>query len=133
MDLLEIKPRHLSVDLIHPGTGKKLGVTIVVASAFSDEVQREHFRLRDEAVRTNFFELTAAERDKQSVRALAAQVVGWAWGDGEDGTPATLAGDGNPPLTEENKLRLLSVPHLRVQVEGKIRSEADFFVGPETV
>lgn len=128
MDILALKPRTIDVELCHPATGEPLGVVLTCASAFSDEVASEMFRIRDAALATNFFEMSSAEKDEQAKRMLAAQIVGWRWEKG-----ATLGGVETPPCSVENRLKLLSNRVMRAQVDAKIAADTAFFGGPESV
>lgn len=128
MDLLSIKPRTLDIELRHPATAAPLGVTVTCASSFSDEVMSEMHRIRDDAVRANFFEMTSAEKAREGMKMIAAQIVGWQWRDG-----ASLGDDTSPALTRDNKMRLLSNPYFHAQISAGISRDADFFDGPESV
>lgn len=121
MDLLTLKPNTITVTLKHPGTGLPLGVYVECVSLECDQVKAVERQLKNAALRSGRNGMTAEKLDENTSAILSAAIVGWMW------TDATLDGDANPPLTTENKRKLLSIPTIAKQIDTALGDEAAFF------
>lgn len=122
MDILALKPNTITVELRHPGTGLPLGVSVECTSLEGEAVKAVERQIKNAALRSGRNAITAEKMDDNTVAILSAAIVGWTWT-----APATLNGDANPPLTTENKRKLLSVPSVSKQIDAALGDEAAFF------
>lgn len=121
MDILSVVPRPVEVTLRHPGTKAPIGVLVECVSLDDDRCKSV-----DRAYREKFARLTVAptfeQIDERNKAMLAAAITGWVWDDG-----LKLGDLANPPLTAENKAKLLTLPWVAKQIDAALGDEAAFF------
>lgn len=142
MNLLDLKPNTVTVELKHPGTGAPLGVRVDVQSMQSDAVKAVERTLKNKALKAGRNNVTAEKIDDNTVLILAAAVVSWEFYtpvltpetevNGKK-IPAVLGdvpdidGDIKPPCSQINKVKLMSVPPLAKQVDDVLGDDTLFF------
>lgn len=122
MDILDIRPSTLTVDIKHPATGASIGLIVECVSMESDQVKAVERSLKNRALKSGWNLMTAEDIEKNAAMILSAAIVGWAWGDG-----LTLGGMSNPAPTAENKRKLLAVGWIAKQIDKALGDEAAFF------
>jgi len=110
----------VAIEIVHPGTGEPLGVTITVAGPDSDQAKkadRAMINRRLKAQKTKM--LTAEELQAEALRKLAACVLSWE-GMVSDGKPLEC-------ITENAVLAFERAPWLAEQVAEAAGNRAAFF------
>lgn len=122
MDILSIQPATATLDIIHPATGKPIGLTLTLTSTYGDQVRAADHETRNAILRGTV--TPSAEANDDALRTkLAAAIVGWEWSNG-----LSLDGDEKPDPTTENKVKLLKrVPWISQRVQAKLADETAFF------
>lgn len=145
MNLLDLKPNTVTVELKHPGTGLPLGVRVDVQSMQSDAVKAVERTLKNKALKSGRNNVTAEKIDDNTVLILAAAVVSWEFyipvlvpetvdGQGKKvqavlGEVPNIDGDVKPPCSQANKVKLMAVPPLAKQVDDILGDDTLFFAG----
>lgn len=83
LDISQIVPKERTVELTHPGTGEKLGITLNLMSADDPRLKRTQRALMDqrsERQRRNKI-MTAEEMEAGMIKLLAQTITGWNWGE----------------------------------------------------
>ncbi|GLI23490.1 hypothetical protein GGQ86_002972 [Xanthobacter flavus] len=122
MDILAIQPNTITVEITHPKTGAPIGLSVECVSLESDAVKAVERQIKNAALKSGRNAMTAEKMEKNTVALLAASIVGWSWAEG-----LTLGSLSAPPLTSENKAKLLSVPWVAKQIDTALGDEAAFF------
>lgn len=122
MDILAIAPQTITIDLQHPKTNKPIGVSVELQSLESNSVKSVQRSIANKALRSGRNTTTAEKIESNSIAILSAAIVSWKWADG-----ATLGDIKNPPCTDENKEKLLSVSHFATQIDRALGDESAFF------
>ena len=153
MNLLDLKPSTVFLDLKHPGTGLPLGVRCELQSMQSDAVKAVERTLKNKALRGGRNNVTAEKIDDNTVLILAAALVGWEFYqpvlqaeqiipqpavNGKEvpdrvipavlGEVPNIDGDTKPPCSQANKVKLMSVAPLAKQVDDILGDDTLFFV-----
>lgn len=131
-DLAEIfKPNTgVSYEVLHPGTGKEIGLRLFLRSINDPAVKPitkrvENARLKAERTkRAGGF--TAEEMEKNAIEIIAACVVGWEWYNDADGVPGSLGGE-QLEFTPLNLNKILAIDKLRSQIDAELMDEDRFF------
>lgn len=122
MDILAIKPQTVAVEIKHPATGERIGLTVDCVSLEDDRVKVVERRIRNRALSSGRNKMTAEKVEDNTIELLTAVIVGWSWEKG-----LKLGDLENPPLTNENVKTLLSVNWIAKQIDLAIGDEAAFF------
>jgi hypothetical protein len=122
MDILDIKPQTITIDLIHPKTNKPVGIKVELQSLESDAVKSVQRAIANKALRGGRNSTTAEKMEANSMAILAATIVSWEWADG-----LTLGDIKKPACTDENKQKLLSNPVWSAQIDRALGDESAFF------
>lgn len=128
-ELSSIKPSEILLKILHPATGKYIGVTVSLMSITDERMKPvlNHIRnekLRLEARGKNF---KAEQIDENGVDIAFRAMTGWVWEKDDDGDDATFHGK-KPEYTPANiKAVLAELPWFKSQIDTKISEEKDFF------
>lgn len=122
MNILDIAPQTITIDIRHPATNEPIGLSVECQSLESDAVKSVQRAIANKALRSGRNTQTAEKLENNSIAILAATIVSWKWADG-----LTLGELKNPPLTSENKEKLLSVPWIARQIDGPLGDDTAFF------
>lgn len=122
MDILSIAPNTITVDLKHPATGASIGVKVELQSLECDAVKAVERAIKNRALKSGRNGVTAEKIDDNAILLLSAAIVGWTFS-GE----AKLGEQKNPPCSEENKRKLLSVAPFAKQIDTALGDESSFF------
>lgn len=115
MDLSSVKPAEIEVEIVHPGTGEKLGLVLRCVSPQDASAGPARRLLAERSQRKR------GVGDDDAIEFLAALVRGWSWGDADwngvklDFTPA-------------NVRTVLREPWIRIQVDQAIADDRAFFI-----
>ena len=130
-DLATVKPSEVLHKIVHPSTGKYIGVTVTLVSITDERLkplirQIQDNRYRLEARGKNF---KAEEVENNGLEIATRAMTGWTWEKDEDGDEATFHGkkpEFNPATV---KAVLTELPWFKSQIDVKISEEKDFFHG----
>lgn len=127
-DILAIKPTSTTVEILHPGNGKKIGLTVEMVSLDDDRVKSVTRRVTDnrlkKAARGKNF--TSEEIEENEINIIAAACVGWEWGNDEDGVPGGF--DKKQPEFSNAAVRaLLRTTWVREQLNTALGETERFF------
>lgn len=122
MDILDIKPQTIGLDLMHPKTNKPVGIKVELQSLESDAVKSVQRAIANKALRNGRNSTTAEKIEANSIAILSAAIVSWTWADG-----ITLGDLKKPACTEENKQKLLSNPVWSSQIDRALGDDSAFF------
>lgn len=129
MELTSIKPQTITLHLKHPETGAKIGVAVELQSLKSEPVKAAERVLKNQALKGGRNNITAEKIDDNTYTLLAACIVSWKFGTGEDGSVAELDGDKAPECNRANKAKLLGVGWIADQIDAALGDETAFFTG----
>jgi len=123
------KAEGVSMEVIHPGTGKPIGLTLVLRSINDEAVKPitrkiENERLKLERTRKGGF--NAEQIRQNSIDIIAACVIGWEWHNDENGVMGNINGE-QLPFNPVNVRNVLSLDVLRAQVDAELMDESRFF------
>lgn len=122
MNLAEIVPSTIEVEIRHPATGKATGLVITATSLDSEAVKKVKRQHANKMLRNRNRKPTAEEFEESNIDLLVAAIVGWEWKGG-----AAWTGGKKLDFTPENVRTVLAVGWLKSQVEEAISDEAAFF------
>lgn len=129
MNLSEIRPKEVSCDIIHPGTGMKTGLSFQLVSLSDERMQTVRRKLADRLIakRQRNKVITQAELDANRLELLFSGCTGWTWGLGEDGTQANWNGE-ELDFNQKNVMMLFKqFPQSADQLDAFIGEEENFF------
>lgn len=124
MDLSTIKPSEIMVDIVHPKTHEKLGITVTVVSLNDDKMKKLKRKIADENYRLQSRGKTMKSSDvEDNVIALTSEAMtGWIW-EGD----ANWKGE-KPQFNPKTVKEVLNeLPWFLEQVSVAISEERDFF------
>lgn len=138
MDISAIKPSERTVELVHPGTGTRLGIRVTVMSIDDERLAKLKRTFRDETNRLNSRgkSIKAEQEEANSYQLLFAATTGWEWynptgneGDAGYDPDAQLTLEGSlPQYNQANFLKVAkSLPWFTKQLTGEIDEEKAFF------
>lgn len=127
MDLQNIKPNSRSVDIKHPVTQERIGLTISLRPV-ADPVVKAAKRKQIDARLSGRgrHKVTAVQLEQSAIEVLVAAISGWTFGTAEDGTACTFGGE----VLEYNDInvrKLLKHDWIREQLDEELGDEAAFF------
>lgn len=124
MDLGNIKPVEKLVEIVHPGTGEKTGVTVTVVS-LSDKATNDikrNFQIRKMECERKGNILGYDEQNEYYNELLMACVTGWDWKD-------NIFHDKPPVFNKENlKAVLDELDWFKNQLLEAVTDESSFFI-----
>jgi hypothetical protein len=122
MDILDIKPTTVFLDLKHPHSGEPVGIRVELQSLSSPAVRAVEKRIQNKALRSGRNGMNADKVERNTHEILSAAIVGWEFAEG-----VTLGGKKNPPCTEETKLEFVKHAWIAKQLDDRLGDDADFF------
>lgn len=127
-NITDIKPNTTSVDIVHPGTGAKIGLTVEMVSLDDDRVKSVTRRVTDarlkKAARGKNF--TSEEIEENEINIIAAASVGWTWCEDDDGEPGNIDGE-QPKFSNAAVRSLLKTAWVREQLNTALGDTERFF------
>lgn len=126
MDISSIKPAERIIEILHPGTGEKLGITVSVISLNDERLNQVRRRIQNKRIdlekRGKTFK--ADDIEENEFELFVATMTGWSW-EGDN----TFNGE-KPAFNERNvKAVLKELPWFKDQVREAIGDEKAFFIG----
>lgn len=114
--------------ILHPGTGKAMGLSLTIQSMKSEPVKAILKTLETEgfARRRRNKPLTVDEVRENAIRIMLVVVTGWRWHEDADGNQGSAGGE-QLPFTPENLRRILEIDDVRDQIDEELKDEANFF------
>ena len=128
MDLNDITPGTVDLEIVHPATFEPIGLTLTLRSPSHPEVKAlaQKSIEKERALSRRGKASTVAQQEREAVKINAACVVDIKWsGD------ASLEGK-QPDYSPEVVEQLLARDFILKQVAEQLREEADFFAPAET-
>lgn len=129
MDIGVIKSHNAKLDIVHPGTEKKTGLTVYLRP--DDEPNLRRVLKEGETEGYKFAQRgkvpNSNERDEHAIKVITAAIAEWEWKEDDDGTPATFNGE-VPELTSVNVRALIrAFPNFQTQIEEAYTDKRRFF------
>jgi|GEM_PF-2907350 len=125
MDISQISPNTVDLNLRHPGTRQPLGIVFTLRSNHDPIVKAatEAFLEKSRAAERRGNPLSVADMKVESAKLSAAAVENIKFtGDGE-------WKGGKPKFSADLALDMLSVDWIRSQIDKQVQADADFFGG----
>lgn len=123
MNLAELKPSTIVVEIRHPATQAPTGLVLTCASLEAEAPRRVRREQMNEALRTRQRTLTAETIEANTIELYAATIAAWRW-DGD----ATWGDDGQKPdLSPAVAREVMAVTWIRSQVVEAVDDVASFF------
>jgi hypothetical protein len=137
MDIAELKPTESILDIVHPSTGERLGITITLLSLDDERMKKVKRQIHDRALNLQKKGKTfkSEEIEDNGNELLFTAMTGWTWGiptdekgvEIPDATPATFRGS-VPPFNKPSVYAVFNaLPWLRDQVDEKVSDTKSFF------
>lgn len=121
MDLSNIRPATVEVEVKHPGTGLPTGLVLECTSLEAEAVKRVQREITNKALRNRNRKPTAEQLEANAVDMMGAAVIGWKWnGD------ATWGGK-KLDFSPANVRLVIAEGWLRGQLDEALGDEAAFF------
>lgn len=122
MDISQIKPKIITHDVIHPGTGEPIGLSVQMRSVYSKEVKRTERQILDAKIERKGV-TTAEESEADAIQFIAASVSDWEWKD-------DLNFHGNKPECNfKNVVAVLTeLPWMKDQLDKVLYQTNKFFL-----
>lgn len=129
MDISRVKPSEAMLDILHPGTGEQLGITVGCLSLDDEQMKKIKRKINDERIhlekRGKTFD--SAKIDENASVLLFSAMTGWEWGKDQSGEQVTFNGE-IPPFNKSNVLKVFDeLPWFRDQVLEKVGETKSFF------
>ncbi|MGO4835310.1 hypothetical protein AB4144_23940 [Rhizobiaceae sp. 2RAB30] len=122
MDILSIQPQTITVDIKHPSTGSRIGLSIDCVSLEDDRGKQVERLIKNKVLRSGRSTVTAERLEDNTIELLTAAIIAWHWDEG-----LTLGELKSPPLNKANVAKLLAVSWIAKQVDAALGDEAAFF------
>lgn len=122
IDILQIIPQTIKVELLHPATGNPLGIKVECQSYQSEAVRQVQRMIQNKQLRSGRNNYTAEKSEADSRLILAAAIVNWEWPEN-----ISLGSITAPSCTSETKEILVSQPWAFQQLDQRISDESAFF------
>lgn len=124
MDLKDIKPTGRDIEILHPATEEKVGVTVSVLSIADPAMEKIKRKIQDERIRLESKGKSFKSDEIESNRSILTfgAMTGWKW------TKGMKFGGEVPEFNRKNVLAVFKeIPWFRTQVEEAISDESAFF------
>lgn len=123
MDFAKIKPSERIVDILHPESGEKTGVSVQLISLRDEKLAAVRRRIQNKNIefQKRGKTLKAADIEENEMELLVACITGWNWGD-------NLYNGEVPQFCEKNVRDILNdLPWFKQQIVEAIDDEKAFF------
>lgn len=124
MDISNLKPVERIIEIVHPATGEKLGITVSVLSLNDERMAQIRRKIQNKRIELEKRNKTfkADDLEENELELLVAGITGWSW-DGE-----ITYHDEKPVFNEKNvKSVLKELPWFKDQIMEAIGDEKAFF------
>jgi hypothetical protein len=123
MDLASLKPSERIIDILHPVSGDKIGVTVQILSLSDERMMNVKRRIRNKNIelQKRGKTLKASDIEDNELDLLVACITGWNWGENK-------FKDKTPDCNEKNVKEVLTeLPWFKQQITEAIDDEKAFF------
>lgn len=123
MDLAKIKPSERIVDILHPESGEKIGVSVQLISLRDEKLAAVRRRIQNKNIefQKRGKTMKAVDIEENEMDLLVACITGWNWGD-------NLYNGETPQFCEKNVRDVLNdLPWFKQQIVEAIDDEKAFF------
>lgn len=123
MDLAKIKPSERIVDILHPESGEKIGVSVQLISLRDEKLAAVRRRIQNKNIefQKRGKTMKAVDIEENEMELLIACITGWNWGD-------NLYNGETPQFCEKNVRDVLNdLPWFKQQIVEAIDDEKAFF------
>lgn len=131
MDISGIKSSATRLDIIHPGTGKKTGFSVMLRP-----MDDRHLKRVIEASKTEGLKLAqrrkvpdAEEREHHATNTVIAAIESWSWDKDEDGNQSSFEGEQLELSPANVRLIISKFPDFATQIEDVYEEKKRFFQG----
>lgn len=126
MDISQLSPKERIIDIVHPGTGESLGITVTVVSIMDERMKQIKRDLMDNRLMMDQKgkKFKASDLETNENNLLFQAMRDWSW-QGE----VTWEGT-KPKFTRENVMKVLTSPKhewFKSQIMEAISEEQSFF------
>lgn len=137
MDITSVKPNESILSIVHPATGKNLGIVISLLSISDPKMKKIKRQIQDRALQLQRKGkgFDSAQLDENENVLLFNAMTGWTWGTPTDDegkeipgeTPALFHGE-TPAFTKENVFKVFNeLEWFRDQIDEKVSDTKSFF------
>jgi hypothetical protein len=129
MDLSNLKPNERTLDIVHPGTGAPIGVSVNVMGMDDERMKKIRRAITDRKLELDLrgkrFQAQELENNRNTLVFNA--MTGWEWGMSPNGEPVTFKGQ-TPQFNSANVFAVFEeLPWFRDQIEEFIAEQKNFF------
>lgn len=123
-----------TLDILHPGTGAKLGITVTLMHIDDPrlaKLKRQFTDQKNKLVQRG--QIVKADEIENNAHMLTFRAMtDWHWGADEDGEPATFKGEA-PEFNQKNVLEVLkALPWFADQVQERMGETEAFFTNSKS-
>lgn len=128
MDISGITTSNYLHKLVHPGTGRYLGLTIELAPTTDPAFKTLERQITDKALTKRIRgKVTKSEEIEENRTVLISAVIrGFIWENDADGKPGSFGGE-QMKFSPENVAKLLAVEWIKDQIDEALAEQANFF------
>jgi len=130
MDIAKITPSNYLHRVVHPSTGRYVGLTVELAHISDPRFKAIERQLTDKALtkRARGKVPKAEELDDNRTKLLSTVIFGFIWENDADGKPGSFGGE-QLKFNPTNVETLLSVDWIRDQIDEALAEQSNFFKG----
>ena len=124
MDLANIKPVERIVEILHPGTGEKMGVSVQIISLKDDKLASIRRRIQNKNIefQKRGKTLKASDIEENEMELLIGCITGWKW------EPDADFNGEKPAFNEKNVRNILQeLSWFKQQIQEAVDDEKAFF------
>jgi hypothetical protein len=129
LDIENLKPVTREVEIVHPGNGKEVGLTVHLCSVQDERVRPIIRQIEDRRIvmeRTKKRGFNAEEQRQNAISIISACVTGWNWHTDGDGQPGSWGGTALE-YSPVNVAKIVGTDWLRKQLDDDLEDTASFF------